>query len=903
MSIKDGNIKDSNSLFEEITNRNQNFKNIKYISSFYDKIKTFYANNMRSINEESLKIKIKEIRQKIVSNPNNAENYIELIAIMIKVNGKIFKYKPREIQIIAVLFFLFKEKNSGLIEEILTGEGKTIIISFLAIIKAFQGKKIDILTSSTVLAERDSKEMKQFYNYFGLSVDYCNRDFKETFRNTYLEEIKERQECFGCYKADIVYGDPLSFEGDILRTNFMGLVGRGKKRSYDCIIIDEIDNICIDNIKNITELLDNFHGYKFLEYAYLFIYNELVKIDKELMEKVEFNEIKHEIGVLSTKKQIIETLTKIAEKELGDLKALSKKKNIFIPEHLSNFIKCRIKKWCESAFDAMYIYKENREYIIGVDETYGFKTIKPVDFSNTGVVQENSVWTGLHQFLQIKEGLRLTEESLNSCYMSNFTFFKKYISQEENNIYGLTGTLGSKKTQEALQILYQLNLLFIPTFKECKLKIYEPIIEKDIDKHEQILINNIKDIAFNQGRSVLVIFKYIDNVNDIYNKLIKYNIPSKNIIKYTRNDINDESDFLKNEIKPNLIILSTNLSGRGTDIKISPELEKKNGLHVILTFLPYSERIERQAFGRAGRKGENGSGQLIIFSQETYEKVIEKRKIDEENEFNYLIKVYKKRINLFQELFEEFTEFLNEIRGKKNIDEIIILDIKERWGIFLVENDLAKIEKEYKDESSLIINEKLFNETRNKFNIFIKDLRKKVKTKYEYLNPLLLCKTFIKDKCDEAILKSPVLTLGAYSFRSLYKIDRKMKNYKIESLNDFKTLEENCNILLNQIKTYKKMMDNLNVKQSSDLYNQTEQKIKFVNELLELIRCNIDSLEYVTNEPKGMRIDLVPRIITLKEINFHRDYYEDILDYFKDYGMCLYDFYAQEKKEDECIIY
>ena len=77
-----------------------------------------------------------------------------------------------------------------------------------------------------------------------------------------------------------------------------------------------------------------------------------------------------------------------------------------------------------------------------------FKTIKPIDFSNTGVIQENPVWTGLHQFLQIKEGLRLTEESLNSCYMSNFTFFKKYISNDENNIYGLTGTLGSKKTQE-----------------------------------------------------------------------------------------------------------------------------------------------------------------------------------------------------------------------------------------------------------------------------------------------------------------------------------------------------------------------------------------------------------------------------------------------------------------------
>ena len=487
--------------------------------------------------------------------------------------------------------------------------------------------------------------------------------------------------------------------------------------------------------------------------------------------------------------------------------------------------------------------------------------------------------------------------------MSNFTFFKKYISKDENNIYGLTGTLGSKKTQEALKILYQLNLLFIPTFKKYKLQIYDPIIENDLDKYEQTLINKIKEIAFNQGRSVLVIFKYIDNVNYMYNKLLKNNVPSEIIIKYTRNDINDESTFLENEIKPNLIILSTNLSGRGTDIKISQELEKKNGLHVILTFLPYSERIERQAFGRAGRKGENGSGQLILFSQETYDKLIENRKIDEENEFNYLIKVYKKRINLFQELFEEFTEFLNSISRKKNVDEIMLLDIKERWGIFLVENDLAKIEKEYKDENSLIINEKIFTETRNKFDNFMKDLKQKVLNKYEYLNPLLLCKTFNKDKCDIAIMKSPILTLGAYSFRSLYKIDRKLPNHKFEALYDFKTLKKNCNIILNQIKTYELMMNDLNINKNSDLYNQIGQKRKFVNELLEIINHNIDTLEIVTSNSKGMIIDLKPRIISLKGIKFHREYYDDILDYFKDYGMCLYEFFTEEKNKEECTIY
>ena len=895
-------IKDTKKLFEEITNRNPNYPNINNIYQIYERIKAYYSENMKSITDMQLKQKISSIKQKIKLYPDDENIYIELISVMIKVNGKIFRYKPRETQIIAVLFFLFKQKNSGLIQEILTGEGKTIIISFLAVIKAFQGKKVDILTSSTVLAERDANEMRNFYGYFGLSVDFCNKDFHETFRNTYLEDNRERQECFGCYKADIVYGDPLSFEGDILRTNFMSLVGRGTKRNFDCIIIDEIDNICIDNIKNITELLDNFHGYKFLEYIYLFIYKQLVKIDEDIKKEVQYDEIKYEISVLVKKQQIIEELNKKAQKEFGNLYLLSERKNIFLPEHLSGFINCRIKKWCESAYDAMYIYKENREYIISNDETYGFKTIKPVDFSNTGVIQENSVWTGLHQFLQIKEGLRLTEESLNSCYMSNFTFFKKYISKNENNIYGLTGTVGSAKTQEALKILYKVNLLFIPTFKEYKLKIYPPIIEKDINEYDKILINNIKDIAINQGRAVLVIFKYISQVSEMYHKLIQNNIPQQKIIQYSRNDIDNEKSFLKNEIQPGSIILSTNLSGRGTDIKISNELEQRNGLHVILTFLPFSERIERQAFGRAGRKGENGSGQLIINEQENYEELLKKRKIKEENEFNYLIKVYKRKIDLFQELFEEFSDFLNEIRERKNVETSMVLDIKERWGLFLVENDLEKIEKDYKDESSLIINEKLFEETKNNFKIFMNMLQKNIKSGYKYINPLLLCKTFIKDKCDEAIIKSPVLCLGAYSFRSLYKLDKKMNNCQKDALNDFIILEENCNILLNQIKTYKKMMNELCVIENSDLDLQTRQKIRFLEELLDIIRNNKNTLQYAVNNPKGKKYELIPRIITLKEINYHRDYFDDILDYFKDYGMCLYDFHTKESK-DECSIF
>ena len=895
-----GKVKDKKILFEEIIEKNRGYSNIYNIKNIFQQINSYYEKNLKSTPKETIEKKIKELKPKILKNPDEEKLYIELISIMIKANEIIFNYKPREIQIIAVLFFLFKEKNSGLIEEIYTGEGKTIIISFLAIIKAFQGKKIDILTSSLILAERDANEMKNFYNLFGLSVDYCRQNIRENYSD-HFENKKKEKECYDCYKADIVYGDTLSFEGDILRTNFMGNVGRGKKRNFDCIIIDEIDNICIDNIKNITELLDNFHGYKFLEYIYLFIYNELKKLDNEIRKKIGNDKMKYELSILSSKKEIIDVIKKKSMEELSDIKLLADKKKIFLPEHLKTFINNRIEKWCESAYEAMYIYKENKEYIISMDEAYGFKIIKPVDFSNTGVIQENSVWTGLHQFLQIKEGLRFTEESLNSCYMSNLSFFKKYISPNENNIYGLTGTLGSKKTQEALKILYKLDLLFIPTFKESKLIIEKPIIEKEPDKYTEIVINKIREYSIDKGRAVLVIFKYIQEVYEMYDLLIKNNLPKQNIINYYINDINDEKKFLQKEIEPGLIILSTNLSGRGTDIKINKELEKRNGLHVILTFLPNSERIERQAFGRAGRKGENGSGQLIILSSESYEELINERNKNEENQFEFLIKVYRKKIDLFQELFEYFSDYLCEIRNKKKIDEYKLLDIKERWGLFLVQNELSKIEKEYKGESSLKINEQMLQKTKNNFTQFMNELKENVNSNYKFLNPLLLCKTFRKERCDEAITKSPILTIGAYCFRCYYNIHKKIDKYKKFVYTDFKSLKNNCTNILNQLKIYVTLMKELDIKENSDLYQQTQEKIKFMNELLDLIKKNLIVCENSLKPIQGKKIDLIPKIISLKEIKDQKHFNDDILDYFRDYGMCLYSLSTEEKNDDCCI--
>ena len=889
--------KDVEELFKEIdkiNKSNQSF-NLREIKDIFFKIKNEYNSKYKNIffiNENETEFFLNKVHEISPKKFNKYDFYISLIPILIKGCSLKFGYEPRVIQIIALLFFLFKDKHKGLIEQIYTGEGKTIIISFLAIIKALEGKKVDILTSSCVLAERDATEMKDFYNLFGLSVDYCkvNND-KELFDNS-LENLE-------CYNADIVYGDSLSLEADILRTNFMGIVGRGYKRPFDCIIIDEVDNICLDNIKNITELLDNFHGYKYLEYIYLYIYNQLFEIDKKIKQDLLNEKFKkndkiedYQLYIIQNRNNIIEKLINISKEELLDFQKLAEK-NIFIPHHLHSFIKMRIKKWCESAYDAMYIYKKNKEYIISNDPEYGFKTIKPVDFSNTGVIQENSVWTGLHQFLEIKEGLRLTEENINSCYMSNLSFFKKYISNEENNIYGLTGTLGTNKSKTALQILYNLTLFFIPSFKERKFKDIPPKISNDINEYNNMLINEIIEISINQKRAILIIFKYIEEVNILYDVLLEIGFQKSKIFKYTRNDIENQKSFLNNEIQSGTIILSTNLSGRGTDIRISKLLEKNSGLHVVLTFVPTSQRIEAQAFGRAGRKGENGSGQYILYSEKSFDALIKERDIREENDFTFLIDVYQKKVDLFAEIFENFSLFLKKIEKKVRNNEAILLDIKEKWALFLLENELTDIEKEYKNEKSLEIDEQLFALIKPKYEKFKESITNDIEGEYKFLNALILSKTKIIQNCDEAVIREPVLSLGAYMFRAFENVNNRTQNYKNKVLYDFQILENNLLLLKNQFIIYQKMMNKLNIKDNSDLFQQNQEKIDFIEELYSIINHNTFIIESYIDKNE---YNLSAKRIYMSELNFENRYSKDIIEYFKDYGgICLFQLQAYKR--------
>ena len=457
----------SNALEKELLKLNKNIDKrilnkcmyqMKEIERIYNE---YEINNFNSITNEYNNIK---------ENLNDPENQLRLINLMNFANKLVFGYFARDTQLITLLFFINKPQTEGLIQQVKTGEGKSLIISFLAVfMNLVHKKKIDILTSSIILAERDCLLYKNFYTIFGIRTDFCRENLDSEKKNKI------------CYDTDILYGDCLNFEADILRTNFLGAPGRKLDRGFDCIIIDEIDNICIDNIKNITELLDDFPGYKSLEFIYIYIYSLLIKIDLEYKH--------NDILINIDKEKIINRLTNEFEDFLNENK---KKDLLFYPAFLHDYILLRKKEWCRNAFDAKYEFQKNKQYIISKDESG--QVIKPIDYFNTGIIQQNSVWPGLHQFLELKESLNLTAENLNSCYMSNLTFFKKYNTNKSNNIYGLTGTVGSKETQLALKEIYKMNFVLIPTYKPSLLQPPEYFVLDDDKVYINKIIEEIKNI-------------------------------------------------------------------------------------------------------------------------------------------------------------------------------------------------------------------------------------------------------------------------------------------------------------------------------------------------------------------------------------------------------------------------
>lgn len=515
-----------------------------------DEVRQYYERNKEMV-KNSLRIVWAEVDSR-----GDFHNSIALLCLAIRCsNGCV----PRDAQLLAVLLSLLSTNYRGTLLEVATGEGKTIIVMMLALIRAISGRHVDIFTSSSVLARRDAEASSTVSAFFGFTVGHnCDED-NDTRKQS--------------YRKTIVYGDTSTFERDYLldifhRTNIRG------DRPYDVAVIDEVDSIFLDKGDQMLFLSSAIPGMNHLELLFIYIWIAVHARD------------------LPKGSDSIKAVKAVIERQIqhGEIQ---------YPKFLNDFVKSRLEIWVESAFIARNSLDRDNSYRVSAAD----RAVVVMDKSTGVQMKSTHLSDGIQQFLMLKHLQSFKPETLKSIFISNMKFFKTY-----QVLNGLSGTLGSEIEKSALHEIYGISVAFVPTFRAKCFQTLPPIVSRDQNGHYQGIIDAIKTIVVTERRPILIISENIHDALQVERAILRSKISG-----ITLKLLLTDEDIIDYNLSPTDVILSTNIAGRGADIIISEDIESRGGLHVVLTYCPDNLRIEQQAFGRAARKGQRGSGQFIVF--------------------------------------------------------------------------------------------------------------------------------------------------------------------------------------------------------------------------------------------------------------------------------------------------
>ncbi|CAF4120117.1 unnamed protein product [Rotaria sp. Silwood2] len=629
-----GKAKSVHVLLEELARENPSL-NISDLKNQYDEVMCYYHTETSQMTSAHFREQLK------------FRNQFHKIAVIIQAVHLFKQYRPRDIQILSLLLLIGNPgHDQGRLAQIRTGEGKSIIVSMLAVYLSLSpiNKRVDIITTSEILAQRDAAEFSPFYRMFGLSVGHncCDPETKPN------------------YSVHIVYGTGAHFAGNLLRTDFYLKTEIRGNRPYDAAIVDEVDSMFIDQRQHYTQLASLTPGYKSLNIILRFIYSFFQKYN--ITENNEFVIGQNDGYYKADALKFIRG--KMTEKEL-----------IRYSAYRQEYIYMKLPKWIKGAKQVLYGLTLNVDYVISKDGR-----IVVVDYANTGVSQLNMHWSnGVHQFLELKHNLRMTPERMCDSFFSNVTLFKRY----QPHLYGVTGTLGGKDARNFIRSVYKINAFNVPKYIDSVFEIYT---SKFSQVHEQWLNNICNEcytIAIRNGRAVLVICETIREAEEIQSVLRFQNMHLK---LYLRSDL---AEHVKpEEVHQGDVIVATNLAGRGTDLKT----------------------MTAQAFGRAGRQGQSGSARLILYheriGQELDGRVDEAtivniwkhaRDEQEENEMKDGIAEVK-RVEMKDKLLIRFLDIAHSQKTKLSFADDIFKpgfsSLRELWAS-IVDADEATAERRY----------------------------------------------------------------------------------------------------------------------------------------------------------------------------------------------------------------
>ncbi len=499
---------------------------------------------------------------------------IHLFAIIREVIRQEFKILPRKTQLLAVLGMIhYPEQMKGRIAQMKTGEGKSTVITLLATFLGCQGRFVDIITSNYSLAIRDKEKYAEFYALFGITCSHiCNR-------NQTAED----------FNGQIIYATNTDVEFSLLWNElryfdirYTVMDGKKVPRPFDAVLIDEVDVMFIENARNSAQIAD--HSTMNVSWVY-----QPILVLKESMGDARF--------------------LALDPQDLRRMLAIHQNGHYAVQTH--DFTEQQLKDWQNNAVEAQRKI-EGADYIVQSGSRRD-----PADTSqrhivimdkNTGHLSNGTQWPGgLHQFIEIKHGISPSDECNTIAAISHPVFFNKY-----DEIYGLTGTIGELIERDEIKAIYHVDIFDVPT--------HTPVLREKrpgvvVQTTEEQIPKIIASIQFHRAndRPVLILFETINQTEKFSAALKAANIPHLVLNEKQK----EKEDFvIARAREAGAVTVATNMAGRGTDIVLSARAKAAGGLHVIFAFYPQNLRIEEQGFGRAGRQGQPGSGEMILSLQD-----------------------------------------------------------------------------------------------------------------------------------------------------------------------------------------------------------------------------------------------------------------------------------------------
>jgi preprotein translocase subunit SecA len=464
---------------------------------------------------------------------------------------------------------------NGMIAEMETGEGKTLVATLAACVAASTGAATHVITVNDYLAERDAKSNQPLFELFGLSVGTIIQGMSpDKRREQYLRDIvyvSNKEIVFDYLKDRIAIGNTSNSHLKLRQLYRSGGEQRLLLRGLHVAIVDEADSVLIDEARtpliiSQTEASDGDER----------MFATAIEIATELERDVHYSISEHrEVTLLPGGEQHL----------AGRVAALEGVWHSMVWRH----------ELIEKALSALYCFQRDQHYILADGK------VQIVDEFTGRVMPDRSWEHGLHQMIEAKEGCEPTGKRKTLSRMTYQRFFRRYL-----HLCGMTGT--AEEVRNELRRVYELRTHRIPTHKPSRRRRLRGRCLRHSSERWEVVATSAAEIA-QSGRAVLVGTRSVEASEALAQLLTQRGIEHR--VLNARQD-KTEADVVAEAGRAGRITVATNMAGRGTDIKLDDTVRANGGLHVILTEFHESGRIDRQLFGRCARQGEAGSAETIV---------------------------------------------------------------------------------------------------------------------------------------------------------------------------------------------------------------------------------------------------------------------------------------------------